>query len=127
MLKYAYNPKLGKSARVYGRGVRVSAKDSAVVCRRVTGMGLQKGKEFLLGLLAETRNLDGKHYTKSAKELLELLGSAESNAEFKGLDTSRLVIHASAHKGFRFWRPRRFKLRGQKRKTANLQVVLEER
>lgn len=127
MLKYAQNPKPGNSVKVYGRNLRISRKSSAIVCRVLTGFNLDKGKRLLENLIAQKESLDGKYYTNVAKELSLLLRQAESNAEFKGLDTSRLFIHASAHKGFTFWRPRRFKLRRRKRKMTNIQLVLEQR
>ena len=127
MNRYAYNPDQKKSARVFGRGTRVSQKSSEIVCSRITGMGLDKGKTFLLNMLMKKESISGKHYTNTANELLNLIKSAESNAEFKGLEPARLVIHASAHKGFSFYRPRNWKRRLERRKVTNLQVVLEER
>lgn len=127
MRKYAYNPKPEKSVRVYGRGLRISRKSSVTVCRAITGKSLDKGKALLAGLLTRTRNLRGKYYTNVAKELDRLLNSAVSNAEFKGLEPGKLFIHASAHKGFTFRRSRRFKMRGERRKVSNIQIVLEER
>jgi len=127
MLKYTFKPKPEKSVKVYGRALRISKKDSVTICKEITGKNLEKGKDFLDGLTSQKRDINGKYYTNSAKELLNLLKSAESNAEFKGLDTEKLFIHASAHKGFTFWRPRRFKLRRRKRKMANVQIVLEQR
>ncbi len=126
-LKYAYSPKSEKFARAYGRGLRVSTKSSTQVCRAITGLNLQKGKTLLSKLLEQKESLDGKYYTNTTSELLNLLKSAESNAEFKGLDIDRLIIHASAHTGFAFWRPRRFKMRRQKIKITNVQIILEQR
>jgi large subunit ribosomal protein L22 len=79
---------------------------------------------LLQDLIKQKRDIKGKYYTKTAREILELLESAERNAEFKGLDTSNLVIHASAHKGFTFRRPRSLKRSGERRKIANIQIVL---
>ena len=127
MHKYAYNPDPKKSAKVFGRGVRISQRSSNVVCSKISGMNLGKGKMFLLNMLLERENIEGKHYTNVTKELIRLLRSAETNAEFKGLDTTRLRIHASAHTGFTFYRPRGWKRRMEKRKITNIQIVLEEK
>ena len=127
MYKYAFNPDPKKSAKVYGRGINVSGRSSAIVCRKVTGMNLEKAKKLLENLLVEKHSLDGKYYTNVSRELLHLIKSAESNAEVKGLDSSRLQVHASSHKGFTFMRPRRMKLRGMQKKMTNLQVVLVEK
>ena len=115
MIRYAYNPNPKRSVKVYGRGARISTKNSVVVCKALTGLNLDKGKKLLLNLLTQKESLDGKFYTNVVKELSGLLSSAESNAEFKGLDPNKLHIHVSAHKAFTYMRPRRFKMRGERR------------
>ena len=127
MLKYTFDSNPKKSAKAYGRALRISTKNSVIVCSAVTGMQIDKGKKLVEDLVNEKRNLNGKYYTNVSKEVLELIKSAENNAESKGFDSERLFIHASAHKGFSFFRPRAFKMRGQHRKVTNLQVVLEQR
>ena len=113
-----------KSAKVLGRSLPISTKDSVSICRNITGLNLEKGKTFMLGMLSEKRSIDGKFHTKAAFEIAKLLNSAERNAEFKGLDTSRMIIHASAHEGYTFYRPRRFKMHRQKKKVTHVQIVL---
>lgn len=124
---YALNLDPKKSARASGRSLRISSKSSVNVCRAISGMNLLKGKRLLEGLIEGKRDLDGKHFTNVSREILNVVKSAEANAESKGLDTARLVIFASAHKGFGFVRPRRLKMRGTKRKIANIQVVLQQK
>jgi large subunit ribosomal protein L22 len=124
-MPYAYNPDPKKSALATGRALRISTKTSAIVCRAVTGMRLEKGKALLQDLLDQKRSLSGKYYTNTSREILNIVKSAEANAESKGLDTDRLHIHASAHQGFTFYRPRGWKRRREQRKVTNLQVVLE--
>ncbi len=127
MTGYALNKNEKKSAKVLGRGLPVSTKDSVAICRKLSGMNLQKGKEFLLGVLSEKRSIGGKFHTKAAFEIMGLLNSADSNAEFKGLDAERMIISASAHEGYTFYRPRRFKARGRKKKVTHVQIVLEQK
>jgi len=124
---YARNPKPKKSARAYGRALRASPKSSVIVCRAISGKNLDKGKRLLLNLFSQKQSINGKYYTKTVKEVMDILNSAEHNAEFKGLDPERLVIFASSHQGFGFWRPRNWKRRREKRKMSNIQIVLEER
>ncbi len=124
MLRYALNPRSKISARAYGRALRISTKNSIIVCRSINNKNLQKGKSFLQGLIDKKRDINGKYYTKTATEILNILSSAERNAEAKSLDLTKLIINASAHKGFTFMRPRRFKMRRQKRKITNIQIVL---
>ena len=126
-VRYALDLNPKKSAKAYGRALRISTKNSVIVCRAVSGMNLMKGKRLLQDLIEERRDLNGKYYTNVSKELLRLIESAEKNAEFKGLDTGRLIIFASAHKGFTFMRPRRLKMRRTRRKMTNLQVVLQQK
>ena len=127
MHKYAFSPDLKTSVRVYGRGLNVSYKTSQILCKKITGMNLEKAKALLANLVSQKHSLDGRYYTKTSKELLSLLKSAESNAEAKGLDTGRMNVHASSHQGFTFMRPRRLKMGRTRKKIANIQVVLMER
>ena len=127
MLKYALKIKPEKSAKVYGSGLRVSTKNATIVCKAVNGMQLQKAKKFLEAVIVEEREINGRYYTKTTATVLDLIHSAEKNAEFKGLDTDKLFVHVAAQSGYRFYRPRRMKMRGQRRKVSNLQVVLEQR
>ncbi len=90
-------------------------------------MHLDKGMALLEGMLAQNRDLDGKYYTNTTREVLDLLKSCAANADAKGLEAHKLVIHASAHTGFTFYRPRRMKSGRQQRKVTNLQMILEVR
>jgi large subunit ribosomal protein L22 len=127
MLRYALNLSKEKSVKVLGRGLRISRKNSTLVCREISGMSLPKAKALVERLVSKQQDLDGKYYTNASTQILEMLKSAENNAEFKGLEAGRLIVNASAHQGFRFFRPRRFKNRRQRRKVTNIQLVLQER
>jgi large subunit ribosomal protein L22 len=127
MTNYTLNLNPKKSARAYGRALRISTKSSVTVCRVISGMNLFKGKRLLEDLIVGKRDLEGKYYTNASRGILNIVKSAEMNAEFRGLDTNRLVILASAHKGFTFIRPRRLKMRRTRRKMTNIQVVLHQK
>ncbi len=127
MLKYSLNLNPKKSARAYGRSLNISQKNAVIVCKAISGTHIAKGKKLLEDMLDEKRSLKGKYYTSTAREILNIVKSAEANAEFKGLDITRLVVFASAHKGFTFIRPRRMKMRRTQRKIANIQVVLQQK
>ena len=126
MIKYALNPDPKKCVKVYGRALRISRKSSVTVCRAISGKSLKKGKALLEGMVEKKRDLNGKYYTNVATEILGLVKSSENNAEFKGLDTDKLIINASAHRGFTFYRPRKSKMGRMKRKMTNVQVVLSQ-
>lgn len=126
MSGYAYNPNPKTSVKAYGRGLNISNKSSVLLCRRISGMQLAKGKLFLERLVQRKADIQGKYYSNTAAEILEMLKSAENNVEFKGLDAARMIIRASAHNGFGFYRPRKFKMGRQMKKITNLQIVLEQ-
>ena len=127
MQAYSYKTKPGKSAKVLGRSLNVSFKNSQQVCKMISGMPLAKGKKAVEDLLERKRSIGGRFYTNAAKEISGLLKSAEANAEFKSLDAERLFILASANKGMRYRTPRKFQSRGSTRMLTHIQVVLEQR
>ena len=127
MLKYARNPKHGKSVKVYGRNLRISTKHSVEISRAISNTTLAKSKRILQNLVDKKAGIDGKYYTKASGEMLDLIKSGESNAEFKGLEPEKMIVHASAHQGFSYFTPRRFKLARKRSHITNIQIVLEER
>ena len=127
MIRYVLNPRKEKSVRVYGRALRISEKNSMVICKEISGKTLPKAMALVERLVNKEQSLDGKYYTNASKEILHLLKSAGSNAEFKGLEAERLIVNASAHRGFRFYRPRRFKMIRQRIRSTNVQLILQER
>jgi len=127
MLRYARNPNPKKSVKVYGRNLRISTKHSAKVCRAITNTSASKAMNLLQNLALEKVTLDGKYHTKVVGEMIGLLKLAESNAESKGFDPERMIVHASAHQGFTYQTPRRFKLARRQAKMTNLQILLEDR
>ena len=126
-MKYTRNPNPKKSVKVYGRNLRISTKSSVNVCRAMSNTSAAKAMKLLQNLASQRVSLDGKYYTKPVGELLDLLKLAENNAEAKGLDPEKMVVFASAHQGFTYQTPRRFKLARRTAKMTNLQIVLEER
>ena len=127
MIRYSLNPLNRNNVKVYGRGLPISGKDSKIICSGISGKPLPKAKALLERLQAKQHSIDGKYYTKVTGEMLKLLKSAENNAESKGLEAERLIVSASAHKGFKFLRPRRFKMRRQQKKVTNIQLVLQQK
>ena len=114
-------------AKAFGTDVRISTKASYVVCDAIRNKPLNRAKRLLEGLAAETRSLEGKYYTKTAKAILNLVNSCEKNAEFKGLDADRLFVHASARRAANIQRRRRKGSFGTKMKNTHLEVLLIER
>ena len=117
------DPKI--SAKAYGRALRRSTRHAIEICRAIRGKNLQKAKAMLQRIATRQESLDGKYYTNAIGEMLSLLQSAESNAKAKGLDVNKLIVMASATKGFTFTRPRsRRKLSGQTGRMTNVQIML---
>jgi large subunit ribosomal protein L22 len=138
-----------KTVKASGRELRISHKHAIEVCRTIKGMRLEKAKRFL-GQVIDKRKpvpfrrftkklghrhgmqkaMVGKYPVKAAAEILNVLVSAEGNAEFKGLDVERLRIrHASAYPGMKIKRaiPRAMGRSSPKNNTStHIEVVLEE-
>lgn len=125
-MDYTFIPEK-KHAKANGDNLRISRKKSVKLSRFIRGKKLNVVKRFLNDILAEKRDLDGKYYTKTAKEFLKLLNSCEKNAENLGLDKGKLFVHSSAHQGWNFRRRRRKAGFGSKMKSTNLEIMLIER
>ncbi len=123
-----YNPVVHVRASL--REVDVSPKEAREVCAAIKGLPLAKAREILNDVVELRRPIPFRRYSKKvghkaglqgyyagrypikvAKAVLKLLDSLEANAEYRGLDTSRLkLIHAAAYPGRRLRRyvPRAF-------------------
>jgi len=118
----------GNTAKAMNQNARVSSKSSKFVCRAIKGMEVHKAKKFLEDLIDEKRSLNGKYYTNISMEILELIKSAEKNAEFKNLDAKSLFIaHIASMKGTTMRRRRHKNKIGNKIKATHLEVILKER
>src|SRR3972149_728001 len=84
----------------YGKAtLSISIKHAVQVCRAINRKRLNYAKNLLNNLVEEKKGLDGKFYTKTAKEILKTLETIESNAKQKNLDLENLFVFASASKG----------------------------
>ncbi len=123
--KYSMEMDPKKSAKAYGRALRISTKHAMEICHTIDGKNLQKSKAMLQNVASRQTSLDGKFYTNATKEMINLLESAEANAKAKGLDVNKMIVKANATKGFAFTRPRsRRKLAGQTGRMTNVQIML---
>jgi large subunit ribosomal protein L22 len=107
--------------RASGREVDVSPKMAREICALIKGMSLSKAKKFLEDVINKKQVVPFRRYkkevphrssqfkfhaggypVKAAKEILKIVKNLEANAEFKGLDTEKLVIiHAAVMKGIK--------------------------
>ena len=125
-MTYTFKPEQ-KFARASGPNMRISTKSAQAICRAIRRKTLRRAKRLLQDMAAERRGLGGKYHTKTAGEMLRLLESCEKNAEFLGLDSGRLFVHASAHQGTTMRRRRRKSGFGHSLKSTNMEVMLIER
>lgn len=129
-----------KTVKASAREARVSHKHAREVCKTIKGMMLTQAKRYLRDVIAKKKAVPltrfkkkaghrhglvkayaGRYPVKTAKIILKLLESAESNGEYKGLDTERLrIIHASAYPGVKM---KRFTPRAQGRATPKIQTL----
>ena len=137
-----------KIARVFGRNLRISPKHSVEISRAIKGMKVDEAKEYLLGVQERRHAVPfrkhkkkvghkrlfkwyaGRYPVKASKRFYELLEEAESNAEYKGLDTERLrIIHISAYKGRTFpgYIPRAYgRASPYNHETTNVELIVKE-
>lgn len=131
-----------KMARVVGRDLSMSTKDSIEICSFIRGKKLIRAKELLENVAKEKipvpykrftegaghrkgRMASGRYPFKASTEILMLLDSLEANAQQKGLNASALVIkHACAHMASR--PPRYGRIRGRRAKRTHVELVAAE-
>lgn len=129
-----------RTAIASGRDLRISPKAAVEICRAIRGLTLDDAKRLLQDVIALNRSIPYKRYkkkvahkgdlqgwyagrypVKACKAILKVIESAESNAEFKGLNLERLrVIHAVAHRGMMI---KRYTPRAFGRATPNFEVL----
>ncbi len=142
-INYPIETSATKTSRAGFSNRRLSWKDSVEVARFIKGMKASKAKAFLQDVIKKKRAVPLKKFNDNrghkhgmgpgrfpvnvSLAFLELINSAEKNAENKGMDTKGMIIqYAFANKGSTFMRPRRNEFRGQERKSANVSIILRE-
>ncbi|MGB9659563.1 MAG: 50S ribosomal protein L22 [Nitrososphaerales archaeon] len=135
--------------RASGREVDVSPKAAREVCALIKGMNISKAKKFLEQVINKKQAVPFRRYkkevphkssqfrfhaggypVKAAQEILKVVKNLEANAEFKGLDTERMIIvHAAVMKGMKVKRytPRAFGRSSPKFNTlVHIEIVGKE-
>ena len=128
-------------ARAIGVALPISFKQSVEICRFIKYRNINDAK-VILHKVTEKRipvpfrryNMDlghkkkigpGRYPKNASKEIIKLIESAEANAQFKGINTSNLIItHISAHNAGKAWHYGRKSRRRMKR--TNIEIVVEE-
>lgn len=149
-IKYAFTDyDKGKAAKAIGRSIKISPKNAVEICKKIRGMELEAAKTYLEDVIQMRKPVpfkkhnkkighrkslkgwpSGRYPVKAASHILDVLKNAESNAEYKGIDTESLkILHISAHKSYviRGWIPRAFgRASPFNTPTTHIQVVLGE-
>ncbi|MGZ4850287.1 MAG: 50S ribosomal protein L22 [Candidatus Bathyarchaeia archaeon] len=139
-----------KTAKASGRELKVSHKAAREICKAIKGRMLNEAKEYLRDVMAKKKAIPynrynkklphrhglvnsfcGRYPVKASEEILDVLRSAQSNAENKGLDVDRLrIVHAAAYQGIKL---KRFAPRAHGRAspkfdtTTHVEIVLDEK
>ncbi|MBI4452629.1 50S ribosomal protein L22 [Candidatus Woesearchaeota archaeon] len=129
-------------ARATGVALPVSLKQSVEICNFIKNRKIGVAKKMLQGVIEgkiavpfKRYNFDlghkkkigpGRYPEKASKTFIKLIEGAEANAQFKGLNTSNLVIsHISAHNASKAWHYGRNGRRRMKR--TNIEIFVEEK
>lgn len=129
-------------AKAIGVALPISFKKSVEICNHIRGKAVADAKNILKDASKLKKAIPFKRFTngaghkkikgagkypvKACSEIVKLIESVEANAQFKGLNTSQLIIrHICAQKGGKAWHYGR--KRGRKMKRTTIEVVLEEK
>jgi len=134
------------TSRAIGKEIGVSPKHCREVCKELTGMKVEDAKRYLKGIMdlkvavpysrfkmwlnPKPKVGPGRYPKKAAKAIFRVLESAQSNAEYKGLDADNMKIKvAAAHRG-RIQKAYMPRAQGRStpwnEQTTNIEIVLEE-
>jgi len=141
-----YSKKIENSdhiAKALGQSISISTKHSIEICNLLRNKKLERAKIILENAISKKEPIPfkrfkhnvghrkgkiaaGRYPKKACIEILKILNSAEANAQFKGLNTSNLIIsHIAANKAAHQWRYGR--QRRRKMKRTHIEVIVEER
>ncbi len=129
-------------AKVHGRFLSISTKQAIEVCNFIRGRKINDAINLLERVIKKDVavpfrrfNKDmghkrkigaGRYPKKTSKEIIKLLDSLNANAQFKGLNTSNLIIKKiCANKASTAWHYGR-KMR-RKMKRTNIDLIAEEK
>ena len=129
-------------ARAIGMVLPISFKQSVEICRFIKNKNTSDAKEILQNVISRKaavpfKRFDfdlghkkkigpGRYPQKASEEFIKLIENVEANAQFKGMNTSNLIItHISAHKSGKTWHFGRKSRRKMKR--TNVEIIIEEK
>ena len=108
--------------------LRISQINAAKVCKFLNRKKFVESKKILSDVLNQKMKLNGKYYTRTTKELLDLLKQLEFNAMKKELDVDKMFLFISAHRGPTMHRARRrWRKMGSRLKSCHVQAILSDK
>lgn len=140
-MPFKYSTKMTeKSACAVGVSLPISTKHSVEVCAALRHKTVEQAKKILEQVIAGKRAIHfgrrfhsvghkknvgaGRFPKKACMEILKIIKSAETNAQYKGLNTAELVISCiNAHKSKRM----RYGRRRREGKSTHIEVIVEEK
>jgi len=110
-----------KTVKCAGRELHISPKAAVEICSSIRGMTVAEAKEMLEQVSAKRKAIPykkhkkevphksmdarwhaGRYPVKAASTILKLIEGLEANAEYKGLNLTKLrIIHAASHRGMK--------------------------
>ncbi len=148
MRGYTYHEKGATSvARARGIELPMSPKKTYEVLNAIRGQSLERARAILEDAIELRRAIPFRHYNqetahhtgvgpgrfpkKVAKNLLEILQNAESNAEYEGMETDQLIIQVASCARGRIQKANMPRAHGRatawNEQTTNVEIVLAER
>jgi len=129
-------------ARAVGKSLPISFKQSIEICNFIRNKDVGYAKNVLNRVIEKKtaipfrrfndnmghkkRIAAGRYPGKASKEILSLISLVEANAQFKGMNSSNLVIaHINANKAATVMHYGR--KRSRKAKRTNIEIVIKER
>ena len=123
--KMKYTIPVSKDMAYASTTLSISTKHAIKVSRAINRKKFSDAKKKLEDILAEKDSINGKFYTKTAKEILKILNGVESNAKAKNLNPEEMEVYISAHKGATLYRSRRRRKHGIRLKSSHVQIILK--
>jgi large subunit ribosomal protein L22 len=134
------------TSRALGKEISVSPKHCREVLKELKGMKVEQARKYLEGVMDLTNPVPytrfkkllnpkpkvgpARYPRKAAKEILKVIDSARSNAEYKGLDAENMRVKvACAHRGaiVKGYMPRaQGRSTPWNEQTTTIEIVLEE-
>lgn len=143
MKGYSFKDYKGENqARALSVSLPISYKQSVEICRFIKNRETALAKNMLKNVIDKKAavpfkkyNFDlghkkkigpGRYPEKASKEFVKLIENVEANAQFKGMNTSKLFIRQiSANKPGKAWHFGRHSRRRMKR--TDIQIIVEEK